>query len=292
MKKLPPLAALRVFEAAARTGSFTLAAHELNVTTGAVSRQVKLLESHLGVPLFVRHHRRIELSAAGAHYAASVKQVFDILVRAEEGLHHGDKNIVRIDCVPTLAMYWLTPLLDDFQQRLPGAVLTLSTATGPVDVEGAFDIAIRRDPRHFSGLIAEEFMAEQSLLVCSLAFAERHKLTTPDRIRRCPTIHIRAREDLWPTWTQRFGLPAPSASKRLVLDHTFAAIHAAEDGLGLAVVPLLFAKKMLEAGRLVAPFPGMAAQSGHYYLLRRARGQSALVTRVCKWLRSKARQAS
>jgi LysR family glycine cleavage system transcriptional activator len=290
MKKLPPLAALRVFEAAARAGSFTLAAHELNVTTGAVSRQVKLLESHLGMALFVRHHRRVELSTAGVHYAAAVKQVFDTLLRAEEGLRHGDKHIVRIDCVPTLAMYWLTPLLEDFRKRSPDTLLTVSTATGPVDTDGAFDIAIRRDTRHFSGLAAQELMAEHSLPVCSAAFARRHNVQTPEKMLRCPTIHVRARDDLWPTWTRQFGLPAPWPSKRLELDHTFAAIQAAEDGLGLVVVPLVFAKRMLDAGRLVAPFPAMVAESGHYYLLRRERDGSDLVTKVCKWLRSRSKQ--
>jgi LysR family transcriptional regulator, glycine cleavage system transcriptional activator len=287
MTRLPPLTALRAFEAAARTGSFTVAAQELFVTTGAVSRQVKLLEAHLGVALFARHHRKVVLTAAGNRYAQVVAGVFADLTRAGDALKDGGRNgRVRIDCVPTLSMYWLTPRLPEFHAQHPDTRIEIETSLGPVDVNGPFDLAIRRDTRHFSGLTPDAFMTEWCVPLCSETFAREHDLRTPDAMLTCPTIHIRAREDLWPTWTRRFGLPATLPARRLELDHTFAAMQAAEDGLGIVVIPLMFVRKLVSAGRLFAPFPEMLAESGKYYVLNRDGARGEHIGQAREWLLS------
>ena len=283
--RLPPLAALRPFEAAARHESFTLAARELCVTTGAISRQVRLLESHLGVELFTRYHRKVLLTLAGRRYLEVVGRVFAELVDAGETLaHDAQRALVRIDCVPTLAMHWLTPRLAAFHEAHPDICVDVTTATGPIDMPAPFDLAIRRDPRHFSGLSSVPFMTEFCTPVCSPVFAQRQGLANVDDMLGGPTIRIRAREDLWPTWTRAFRLKAPSASKQLVVDHTFAALQAAEDGLGTAVVPLLLARKHLDAGRLIMPFAALLAASGHYALLSRPTSDLEAVQHVRTWL--------
>lgn len=127
-------------------------------------------------------------------------------------------------------------------------------------------------------------MTEWCIPLCSRDFAQKHGLTTPEKMLRAPTLHIRAREDLWPTWTKRYGLAATSPAKRLTLDHTFAALQAAEDGLGAVVMPLLFARKQLASGRLFAPFPQMLAESGKYYLLTRPDSEVDAVSEVKLWL--------
>lgn len=268
--RLPPLTALRAFDAAARFASFKLAAEGLCVTTGAVSRQIRLLEAHLGVALFTRHHRKVILTPAGERYAAAVARIFAELAEAGDALERDTQQaLVRIDCVPTLSMYWLTPRLARYHAEHPDTRIDITTSIGPVDPSGSFDLAIRRDPRHFSGLASEPFMTEWCVPLCNRQFADEHDLTSPERLLHAPTLHIRARGDLWPTWTKRYGLPASAPLKRMTLDHTFAALQAAEDGLGSVVMPLLFARKQLESGRLFAPFPDMRAESGRYYVLTR-----------------------
>lgn len=270
MMRLPPLPALRAFEAAARHGSFTLAAQELCVTTGAVSRQVRLLERHLEMPLFARHHRKVVLTAAGQRYRQTVSTMFAELIEAGAALaRDAQQTTIRIDCVPTLAMYWLTPRLADYHGAHPGIRIDTTTGLGPLDPAAPFDLAIRRDPRHFAGLHATPFMQEHCAPLCSAGFAARHDLSSPENMLRAPTVGIRAREDLWQTWSKRHGLRAPPPARQLTLDHTFAALQAAEDGLGVVMAPTLFAQRQLAAGRLLAPFPGMAVESGRYYLLTR-----------------------
>jgi LysR family transcriptional regulator, glycine cleavage system transcriptional activator len=283
--RLPPLTALRAFDAAARFSSFTLAAEELCVTTGAVSRQIRLLESHLGMALFTRHHRRVILTLAGERYAAAVARIFAELAEAGDALGRDTQEaLVRIDCVPTLSMYWLTPRLARYRTKHPDTRIDIATSIGPVDPAGSFDLAIRRDTRHFSGLSSEPFMTEWCVPLCSHPFADEHDLTSPKKLLRAPTLHIRAREDLWPTWTKRYGLPASAPPKRTTLDHTFAALQAAEDGLGSVVMPLLFARKQLESGNLFAPFPEMLAESGRYYVLTRQGAREQAMLAVKAWL--------
>lgn len=285
MSKLPPLNPLRTFEAAARHGSFTLAAAELCVTAGAVSRQVRALEEHLGMALFLRANRRVSLTEAGQRYFHLISGPFAELVRAGEALRaETGGGRVRLDCVPTLAMHWLLQRLPAFHAAHPGLEVDMRTATGPVDMAQDFDLAIRRDPAHFAGLLAQTLMTEWSLPVCSPAFQARHALGLPADLGRVPTLRIRAREDLWPSWCRAIGLEVSALGPAQAVDHTFVAIQAAEDGLGVAVVPLLFAHRLLESGRLVCPLPGSDAATGSYSLLRRPGKLGAGVEAFAQWL--------
>lgn len=285
MDRLPPLYALRSFEAAARTGSFTLAADELCVTTGAVSRQVKQLEEHLGVALFARHHRKVVLTDGGRRYQQTVASVFDALRATEDELRRSERReLVLLDCVPTLSMYWLMPKLAQYRERHPEVQVEVTTNLGRVRDGAAFDLAIRRDPAHFAGMAGTSIMREWSVLVCSPQFAAENALTKPEKLSRHPLIQIRAREDLWSTWSERFATAMSGNAKHLTVDHTFAAIQAAEDGMGVAVIPLLFVQKHLASGRLITPFPDMAVDSGKYYVLSREAVLSPAAMRLRNWL--------
>lgn len=283
--RLLPLTALRAFEAAARHESFTLAAQELYVTTGAVSRQVRLLESHFGLPLFARVHRKVTLTPAGRRYLDAVRNAFAALADAGAALEREARHVhLVIDCIPTLAMYWLTPRLARYRGEHPDISIDITTGLGPVDLAAPVDLAIRRDPGHFSGMAGVPFMIEWSTPVCSRDFADRHDLSTVDAMLRAPAIGIRAREDLWPTWAGQYACSAPAPAGRFTLDHTFAALQAAEDGLGVVVVPVIFASKLLASGRLVLPFPEMLAESGSYYVLTRPAHASDAVADLKAWL--------
>lgn len=285
MPSLPPLNALRAFEVAARLGSFTRAAEELCVTPGAVSRQIRTLEQHLGMALFTRRHRLVTLTQAGALYAALIAGPFAELARAGEVLRRETQHAeIRLDCIPTLAMHWLLPRLERFRRQFPGLEVDLQTSLGPVNLAADFHLAIRRDPAHFSGLRGTPLMTERCLPVCSPRYAQDHHLDNPGALSGATILQIRAREDLWPSWCGAHGVAAASLGPRLTVDHTFVAMQAAEDGLGVAVLPLLFVTRQLDAGRLVAPFPASQAVSGTYFLLQRQGRASREVETFRQWL--------
>lgn len=283
--RLPPLNAIRVFVSAARHCSFKQAAEELRVTPGAISRQIRALETFFSTRLFERGTRGVRLTDQGARYFARVADLMTELAGATEELTLAKpKPVVQVDSVPTLTMHWLLPRLPAFRQAQPGIEVSLRTSMGPVDLSSRFDLAIRRDPTHFSGLRPTRLMHEECLLVGSPALLGRARIKRPRDLTRFTAIHIRAREDLWPTWTVAQGLLDSDFAEKLVVDQTFFAIQAAEDGLGVAVIPTLFVARQLGSGRLVAPLGHDRTVSGAYYLLEPQRRLSLETQRFRDWL--------
>ncbi len=279
MKRLYSLPHLPAFEAAARLGSFSAAADELFLTTGAVSRHIRSLEAQLGITLFYRAHKSVRLTPAGENFSRTASRVISELFAAESALKAsaGRQRLV-VHSLPTFTMHWLMPKLAAFNEIHPGIAVDITTSTGAVDRNTPFDVAIRRDPAHFSGLKAIPFLQEDSLLVCSQSYLRAMPVSAPDKLGEHTAIRIRAREDLWHSWLNTY----PTA---LTLDHTFAAIQAAEDGLGLAVVPYLFCAKHLSSGRLVSPFPALTIRTGVYSLLLRDRDDE-VVRKFAAWLQT------
>jgi LysR family glycine cleavage system transcriptional activator len=289
---LPPLNALRTFVAAARHGSFRAAAEELCVTTGAVSRQVRLLEDWLGLDLFDRSRRQVRLTPVGARYFVRVAELFDQLATATGTLREVDGDrVLHLDCIPTFAMHWLLPRLPAFKAAFPDVELSLFTAPDRIDLSRPLDYAIRRDPGHFAGLTPHPLMAERSVPVCSPSLlADLDGATMPDGLAERTVITIRARQDLWPHWCAANSIGANRIGvdrlrNRLEVDHTYVAIQAAEDGLGIALVPLLFIERQLTDGRLV-PVPGCpAVETGRYFLLEHRHRDHVALPGLADWLR-------
>ncbi len=281
--RLPPLNALRAFVAAARHVSFRLAAEELCVTPGAVSRQIRALETHLGLDLFDRSRRQVALTPAGARYFTRIAGLFAQMEDATEDVRGGGgPGGVRVDCIPTFAMHWLLPRLPDFRSGWPQVEVTLTTATGPVDRGRSFDYAIRRDVAHFAGLPPVPLMEEVSAPVCRPGPDEPGGAAA---LAAHTIITIRARPDLWPAWCAAQGLDPGAFPRRLEVDHTFFAIQAAEEGLGLAVVPRLFVERPLAAGRLAEPLgPAGRVRTGQYFLLEAPGPRSAEAHSFHRWL--------
>jgi LysR family transcriptional regulator, glycine cleavage system transcriptional activator len=291
---LPPLNALRAFVAAARHSNFRLAAEELCVTPGAVSRQIKLLEERIGHTLFDRSQRQVRLTPVGARYFARVADLFERLATATDALaEEGGRRVLHLDCIPTFAMHWLLPRLPDFKARCPDLELSLFTAPDRIDQSRRFDCAIRRDPDHFAGLTPHPLMAERSAPVCSprlLAEQSVGRRPFPAALADVPIIAIRARPDLWPRWCGANGMALDALGSRLEVDHTYFAIQAAKDGLGVALIPLLFIERSLAMGRLVV-VPGCPpVVSGRYHLLESRQPDRTDAPEFLDWLRSQADQ--
>jgi LysR family transcriptional regulator, glycine cleavage system transcriptional activator len=290
---LPPLNALRAFVAAARHSNFRLAAEELCVTPGAVSRQIKLLEERIGHTLFDRSQRQVRLTPVGARYFARVADLFERLATATDALgEEGGRRVLHLDCIPTFAMHWLLPRLPDFKARCPDLELSLFTAPDRIDQSRRFDCAIRRDPDHFAGLTPRPLMAERSAPVCSpRLLAAMDACRFPAGLAALPIIAIRSRPDLWPCWCAANGVGVDDRTNRLEVDHTYFAIQAAEDGLGVALVPLLFIERSLASGRLVVLPDCPAVVSGRYFLLESRQPDRTEAPEFVDWLRAQADNA-
>ncbi|MGE8131834.1 LysR family transcriptional regulator [Methylobacterium sp. NPDC080182] len=180
MRRLPPLNALRSFEAAARLGSLTLAAQELGVTHGAVSRQVRILEDFLGTPLFRRLNRRIELTATALAYLPEVSAALDRLsVATAAHRTRREPRLLRINATPTFTLRWLIPRLSAFQRLNPGIEVRLTTSNDPLDaILEPFDLAIRRGPSEQMGFVSRWTLADDRAPVCCPTLVEREPIAT------------------------------------------------------------------------------------------------------------------
>lgn len=262
MKRIRTLPHLLAFDAAARHESFSMAAKELCLTTGAVSRHIKNLETKLGETLFYRGHKKVTLTSRGQIFALTCKKILDDLSVAETSFMEGSAVLdITVNCLPTFAMYWLIPRLADFHHAFPHIHVNVVTSTSMVT--SGSDIAVRRDPAHFRGIEALPFLIEKSVLVCSPDYFHQQIMQPANNT----LIHIRVRSDLWRKWSTESLRVPENVTRHLYLDHTFAAIQAAEDSLGIALVPQIFCEKHLTSGRLVMLNEFGTLISGTYFLV-------------------------
>lgn len=276
---LPPLASLRAFEAAARHLSFRAAAEELSVTQSAISHQVAELERRLGVPLFVRANRRVELTEAGALYQPYVRDAFESIRQGTSAVTRSGSTL-DVQVYVTVAVRWLIPRLHDFTSKHPDTRVRLNTSTLDWEFdETAGDVAIvctERPDR--PGLHATHLFDAQLTAVCSPA-------SEPIELAQRTVLQLYTAPDEAEAWLRAAGLPgAPSTTG---FDSYLLAIEAAIDGQGLAVVPTFLVDADLRNGRLVAPSDVVIPQPRRWYMVCRA-GQQHLphVQAFTDWLQS------
>jgi LysR family glycine cleavage system transcriptional activator len=252
MTKLPPLNALKAFEAAARHLSFTLAAAELHVTHGAVSRQVAALETHLGVSLFVRGTRGLRPTPAGQQLARSVASAFDLLRSAAEQVRpQREASTLRVSVPPTLAMWWLIPRLTDLRDAVP-LRMDLSTSIEPIDFgSGAYDAAIRRIGAAPRGSGVRRFLDARQVPVCSPAYQKKLRVRGVADLARATLLATRSEPQAWPDWLRRRRIAGLQAADVVEFEQLFFALQAALDGMGVAIAPDCLVALEVERGRLV-----------------------------------------
>ncbi|MCR9071197.1 MAG: LysR substrate-binding domain-containing protein [Alphaproteobacteria bacterium] len=255
LRPLPPLNALKAFEAAGRLGSLAAAADELGVTHGAVSRQVRLLEDWLGRPLFTRSASRIALTVDGKSFLADVGQAFTTLTLATARyLDRTPRAVFRVNAPHTFMMRWLMPRARKFQHMHPGIEIALDASSQPVEtLPGRFDAAIRRQPMTLSGFKSTPFLTEQCVPVISPALAARIGLRDPADLAGHTLLHSRSRPALWPDWLALAGGRHVRPIGELHLDGLMLSIEAAAHGLGVAIGPSALVADDIASGRLIAP---------------------------------------
>jgi len=268
MARLPPLSAVRVFEAAARRQNFTQAAAELGMTQAAVSYQIRLLEERLGVPLFARIKGRVSLTDAGRRIAPLVGNAFETLEEAFSGLVADDQALLSISTAQTLATAWLAPRLGAFQVRHPDLAVRLSSDNRLIDFStGEFHAAIRVGRGDWPGLKCHFLFRLNFSPICSAEFAARHRLERPEQLLDVPRLS--PGDDWWRDWLADAGVEVgdKGADPGLVLDNQVMEANAAFAGAGIAMMTPMFWRGELAAGRLVQPFPRIHVTGRSHWLV-------------------------
>jgi LysR family glycine cleavage system transcriptional activator len=273
-RPLPPLNALRAFEAAARHLSFTKAAEELNVTPGAVSHQVKSLEEMLNVPLFHRLTRSLRLTVAGQAALPTLIQGFDKLALGVEQLRsYCEGGVLTISVSPSFGAMWLMPKLERFRNQHPDIEIRIDGTDRLVDLtRDTADVAIRFGPGGYSGVHVDHLLTPVNTPVCSPALLQgAHPLREPEDLRHHTLLHIdwSDAEASWRMWLLAAGLQDIDPTRGPHFNLENMAVQAALEGQGVALVADVLVADHIAAGRLVRPFgPGFSTPLKFcYYLL-------------------------
>jgi LysR family glycine cleavage system transcriptional activator len=288
--RLPPLNALRAFLTAAKHLSFTRAAVELNVTHGAVSRQVRSLEDHLGVALFERLVRQISLTAEGQQLFAEIAPAMDQIGAAARALMvRAPARVVRINARPSLAVRWLIPRLPDFVAHYPGIEPQLVTTTLPPDKSpDAFDIAIRRGLDGWPQTVkVQPFLEDELVVVAAPSLLRSRPVREPKALSQHVLLSCRTRRQDWDDWKTHIGAPRLRPASRLQFDHLHLVLQAAVDGLGVALSPVSHLGTDVTSRRLAVALPDlrMPLEAISYGIPRGVGGETLL---FAEWLRTSA----
>jgi LysR family glycine cleavage system transcriptional activator len=288
MRRLPPLNSLKAFEAAARLGSVVRAAEELCVSHGAVSKQLLNLERWLKVGLFDRSSGKMVLTQAGRHLLEEVKLALDRIADAIAQLApDGDEKVLVVSAPPTMTLRWLVPRLTSFIRQHPGIHIQLNNRRDrETALPAGVDVAIRRGHTPHPQLSAVTFMNEAVTPVCAPGLL-RAKPKTPLQLTEHPWLTADMRPADWRHWLAFAGEPDLQPAASLSFDHTYLALEAALDGLGVAMGPRYLIQDDVAAGRLQVMYPHLLAPSSPYVFvhdIRRA-GDPAIAA-LQAWLQA------
>jgi LysR family transcriptional regulator, glycine cleavage system transcriptional activator len=283
----PPLNALRAFEAAARHLSFKKAAKELHVTAGAVSHQVKLLEDHLGVALFRRLTRALELTAEAQAMLPKVREGLDSLVAAVERVRAREELCaLTVMAPPNFSARWLVPRLSRFTNAHPNLELHIASRPAMIDgrenggpvpgVEGRDEVPllmVRFGSGHYPGMVVDEVFSARYVPVCSPRLLKgKHAIRKPEDLRHHTLLHDdtvieEGARPTWTDWLEKAGVDGVDAARGTRFSDASLALEAAIEGMGVALAMRPLVTADVEAGRLVVPFDIAAETRYSFYLV-------------------------
>lgn len=280
--RLPPLNALRAFEATARLGGVGPAARELHVTHGAVSRQIRLLETDLGLALFSREGRGLRLTSAGRQLQEAAAAAFTRLQETTLRLRRDTPSTLVLGCPGSLLARWMIPRLEQLGRDLPGLTLHLAAQEGGFDTDltGLDAALLLAEAPWPAGWQVRELAPERIGPVVS----PRHPASaSPDRLLEEPLLHTASRPQAWPAWAARHGIDPARLRYGGGFEHLYYLLEAALAGIGVAIAPEPLVAADLEAGRLLAPW-GFSATGGAWILACRRGATDPRVDRLGDWL--------
>lgn len=286
-RKIPPLNALRAFEAAARHLSFTRASEELFVTQAAVSHQIKALEADLGVSLFRRITRGVLLTEAGQTYLPVLRDAFDAIAEATARVRADEESgLLTVTTTPSFAARWLVPRLGGFYADHPEIDVRLYPSIELIDfARDDVDVAVRFGGGDWPGVRAEHLLCLDMFPVCSPALLEGpHPLRTPADLSNHTLLHEDVRED-WRRWLLAAGIEGVDFARGPMFHDTSLLLQAAVAGLGVAIAHSALVNDDLAAGRLVRPFETrLATDVGFYVVCPEGTVARPKVRAFCDWL--------
>ncbi|WP_137861764.1 MULTISPECIES: LysR substrate-binding domain-containing protein [unclassified Sphingomonas] len=269
MRRLPPLPAVRAFEAVARKGTFTAAASELGMTQAAISYQIKILEERVGEPLFVRRGRRAELTVGGARVASRLATAFDEIEMAFDELTGESETVLRIATTASIASNWLARNIGSFQAAHPDIEIELEVSSTVIDLaEARIDVAIRTGRGDWPALKSEHLAAVVFTPMCSPALLEGRRLPLDAREAR-NMQRISPQDRWWPIWFRSAGVEIGGDLGRggIRMDSQATEGQAAIAGHGIALMTPMLWSTEIASGRLICPFANMADEGTAYWLV-------------------------
>ncbi len=298
-RRLPPLNALRAFEAAARHLSFTKAAEELHVTPGAISQQIKALEEYIGTNLFRRLNRALLLTDEAQACLPSLREGFEKLAEATNLLMAAEtRNRLAVGAAPSFASKWLVPRLGEFQQLYPDVDVWISADMELVDfVNDDIDVAIRYGAGEYSGLQVERLLTDSVFPVCSPELLKGpHALKSPGDLKHYTLLHDTSPDNDescpdWPMWLKAASVKGVDGARGLRFNQSSLVLEAAISGRGVALAKSTLAADDLAAGRLAKPFDLTLPIDFAYYLVcPKSKAALPKVQRFLEWARARAAQ--
>lgn len=295
LRHIPGLQSLKAFDASARHLNFTRAAAELNVTPAAVSHQIKELEEAVGVPLFQRTSRHMQLTRQGQILKPAIADALEGLTRALQKLRQVENPTqVRVTASPSIAAKWLVPRIDRFLEEMPGADVRIDVSSEPLDFDREdIDVAIRFGEGIYPGLVVEKLFHDTLFPVCSPELLKSAKpLREPRDLLQFTLIHLdwEAQGAVWPNWRMWMlaaGVKDFNDTRGLHFSQTSLAVQAAVDGHGVALGDSTLVADDLASGRLVKPFElslKSPAQFAYHLITRRETAERPMTRAFRNWI--------
>jgi LysR family glycine cleavage system transcriptional activator len=292
--RLPSLKFLKTFQVAAKMQSFKAAAEELFITPSAVSHQMKSLEEQLGVALFERGVRSLKLTDAGTHYLEHISDIFAKLESVTEQLQvRYGRTIIRLNVPPFFANELLLPRLANFSQAREETDIRIETAfSAPKTHPPEADLSIVVGTGPWDGLTVHELFAQTFIAACSPAFLEENPIRYYTDLRGKTLLVHEERRDAWERWAAGLDMEPIKPNRLVRLDTMSAVVRAAEQGVGVALVPSRLSADRFTAGGLVKLFNEELSTNESYYLLHRPEDRSREdLQELTRWILSECRVA-
>jgi len=289
MRRLPPLNALRSFEAAGRLRSLTRAADELCVTHSAITQQIRLLEDYLGQKLFIREGRQLELTTPARHYLVDVGYCLSRLEEATARMGEARKSLsLRVNLSSSLAHAWLLPRLVDFQTRHPEVEVLLTTVSDMdvTEADDGCDLMIRRsDPKLRRPGFSDCFLfANQVIAVCSPDMPNVEHLKTASDLQHARLLHYAGLPEAWQYWFYHAQVQAVESLPGPYYEEFFLLIQAAANGLGVALAPQVAVRSDIEQRKLRPLFPQIVLEGPPFVCIYRTEPHRPELTAFVQWL--------
>jgi len=267
LRKLPPLNSLKAFEAAARSNSFTIAADELLVSQGAISKQIKNLESYLGIPLFKREHQKILLTNKAKLYLPAIRAALEMIENSTDEIISSSiqQNTIRINVLPSLSSKWLIPKLIEFNNLYPSIKAVIEIGDGPIDfIKNEADLYIRTsDNPDWHDVYVQKLMDENLIAVAS----PKLKIKNPKSLLVQVLLQHTSRPDMWNDYLRAIGFQNFEIEHSIGFQHFFMLIRAVLDGMGVALIPRTLIEDELQSGSLEQVITAEYENQFSYYIL-------------------------